>query len=124
MAMTAAVKDELSRLEVTKPCCRKAEMAALLRFGGALHLVEGRVVVEAELDTGVAARRLRKDVAEMFGHHVDVHVVAATAAEAESVVPERLRAAGRTFLGMTRTEPSLEDVFVSLVRREGGAVIG
>jgi cell division protein WhiA len=76
MAMTAAVKDELSRLEVTKPCCRKAEMAALLRFGGALHLVGGRVVVEAELDTGSAARRLRKDVAEMFGHHVDVAVVA------------------------------------------------
>ncbi|MFL6137879.1 MAG: DNA-binding protein WhiA [Frankiaceae bacterium] len=77
MAMTAAVKDELSRLEVTKPCCRKAEMAALLRFGGALHLVGGRVVVEAELDTGSAARRLRKDVAALFGHHVDVHVVAA-----------------------------------------------
>ena len=28
MAMTAAVKDELSRVEITKPCCRKAEVAA------------------------------------------------------------------------------------------------
>ena len=27
MAMTAAVKDELSRLTVTKPCCRKAEVS-------------------------------------------------------------------------------------------------
>ena len=52
MAMTSAVKDELSRLTVTKSCCRKAEMAALLRFAGGLHLVGGRVVVEAELDTG------------------------------------------------------------------------
>jgi DNA-binding protein WhiA len=77
MAMTAAVKDELSRLDVTKPCCRKAEMAALLRFGGALHIVAGRVVVEAELDAGSTARRLRKDVADVFGHSVDVHVVAA-----------------------------------------------
>jgi DNA-binding protein WhiA len=77
MAMTAAVKDELSRLDVTKPCCRKAEMASLLRFGGALHIVAGRVVVEAELDAGSTARRLRKDVAEVFGHAVDVHVVAA-----------------------------------------------
>src|SRR5664280_2320216 len=57
MAMTAGVKDELSRLPVTKPCCRRAEMAALLRFAGGLHLVSGRVVVEAELDTGSAARR-------------------------------------------------------------------
>ena len=29
MAMTAAVKDELSRLVVTKPCCRRSEVAAL-----------------------------------------------------------------------------------------------
>jgi len=62
MAMTAAVKDELSRLSVTKPCCRKAEMSALLRFAGGLHIVGGRVVVEAELDTGATARRLRREV--------------------------------------------------------------
>ena len=55
MAMTAQVKDELSRLDVTKPCCRKAEVAAMLRFAGGLHIVGGRIVVEAELDTG--ARR-------------------------------------------------------------------
>ena len=73
MAMTAAVKDELSRLSVTRPCCRKAEISALLRFAGGLHLVGGaeaggpsssrppsRIVVEAELDTGSTARRLRK----------------------------------------------------------------
>ena len=77
MAMTAVVKDELSRLPVTKPCCRRAEMAALLRFAGGLHLVSGRVVVEAELDTGSAARRLRREVAQVFGHSSDVHVLAA-----------------------------------------------
>ena len=77
MAMTAGVKDELSRLPVTKPCCRRAEMAALLRFAGGLHLVSGRVVVEAELDTGSAARRLRREVAQVFGHSSDVHVLAA-----------------------------------------------
>ena len=60
MAMTAAVKDELSRLVVTKPCCRRAEVAALLRFAGGLHIVGGRVVVEAEVDTGSVARRLRR----------------------------------------------------------------
>jgi DNA-binding protein WhiA len=76
MAMTAAVKDELSRLAVTKPCCRKAEMSALLRFAGGLHLVSGHLVVEAELDTGAAARRLRRDVAEVFGHATDITVLA------------------------------------------------
>ena len=76
MAMTAAVKDELSRLTVTKPCCRKAEMAALLRFAGGLHLVAGSIVVEADLDAGSSARRLRKEIAEVYGHASDVHVVA------------------------------------------------
>ncbi|MGH3390127.1 MAG: DNA-binding protein WhiA [Actinomadura sp.] len=76
MAMTGVVKDELSRLSVMKPCCRKAEVSTLLRFAGGLHLVSGRIVIEAELDTGSAARRLRKDIAEVFGHTSDVVVLA------------------------------------------------
>jgi len=44
MALTALVKDELSRLQVTKPCCRKAEVSATLRFAGGLHIVSGRIV--------------------------------------------------------------------------------
>ena len=76
MAMTAAVKDELARLAVTKPCCRKAEVSATLRFAGGLHIVSGRIVVEAELDTGAAARRLRREIAEVFGHPSEVAVLA------------------------------------------------
>jgi cell division protein WhiA len=78
MAMTASVKDELARLDVTKSCCRKAEVSALLRFGGGLHIVNGRIVVEAELDTGVAARRLRRNIAEVYGHESDIAVVSST----------------------------------------------
>jgi hypothetical protein len=59
--MTSEVKDELSRLPVTKSCCRKAEVSSLLRFGGGIHIVAGRIVVEADLDAGATARRLRKD---------------------------------------------------------------
>src|SRR3954462_15542987 len=76
MAMTGVVKDKLSRLSVMKPCCRKAEVSTLLRFAGGLHLVSGRIVIEAEIDTGSAARRLRKDIAEVFGHTSDVVVLA------------------------------------------------
>jgi DNA-binding protein WhiA len=76
MAMTAAVKDELARLTVTKPCCRKAEVTALLRLAGGLHIVAGRLVIEAELDAGATARRLRKDIQEVFGHTSDLSVLA------------------------------------------------
>jgi cell division protein WhiA len=76
MALTSLVKDELSRVTVLKPCCRKAEVSTILRFAGGLHLAAGRIVVEAELDTGAAARRLRKDIAEVFGHASDLVVLA------------------------------------------------
>src|ERR1035437_9953307 len=77
MAMTARVKDELSRLTVTKPCCRKAEVATTLRFAGGLHIVGGRIVVEAELDTAATARRLRKDISEVYGHSSEIVVLSA-----------------------------------------------
>ena len=76
MAMTATVKDELSRHEVTKVCCRKAEIASVIRFAGGLHIVGGRIVVEAELDTASAARRLRADLAEVYGHSSELMVLA------------------------------------------------
>lgn len=75
MALTQQLKDELATAQITKPCCRRAEVAATLRFAGGLHLVGGRIVIEAELDTGVAARRLRTAITDVFGHESDLVVV-------------------------------------------------
>ena len=77
MAMTASVKDELSRLSITKPCCRKAEVSSVLRFAGGLHLTSGKIMVEVELDTAQSARRLRKDIADIYGHESDLAVISA-----------------------------------------------
>ena len=57
MALTAKVKDELARVQVDKVSARKAEIATTLRFAGGLHIVAGRIVIEAELDTAASARR-------------------------------------------------------------------
>lgn len=75
MAMTAAVKDELSRVDVTKACCRKAEVSAILRFASGLHLVAGQIVIEADLDTGSTARRLKRDLFDVYGHEADIAMV-------------------------------------------------
>ncbi|GAB3997025.1 DNA-binding protein WhiA [Nocardioides marmoraquaticus] len=72
MAMTGQVKAELASTNVTKTCCRKAEVSSMLRFADALHLVGGGIVVEAELDTGAAARRLRRDISEVYGQQPEV----------------------------------------------------
>lgn len=75
MAMTASVKDELSRLSITKPCCRKAEVSAILRFAGGLHITSGKIMIEVELDTAQSARRLRKDISDVYGHESDLAVI-------------------------------------------------
>ncbi|HZE41705.1 MAG TPA: DNA-binding protein WhiA [Stackebrandtia sp.] len=75
--MTSSIKDELSRIDITKPCCRRAEMSALFRFSGGLHLVGGTLVVEAELDAGSVARRLRAAIADAYGYHSEMQVLTA-----------------------------------------------
>jgi len=60
--------------------------------------------------------------AAMFGRVLHVTVQDADAGEAS--VRRILGAAGRTVQDVHTIEPSLEDVFVSLVRAEGGAAVG
>jgi ABC-2 type transport system ATP-binding protein len=60
--------------------------------------------------------------ASMFGRAV--HVLVKDREQATRDVPEALAIAGRTCADLREVEPALEDVFVALVRREGGAVVG
>ncbi|WP_203566840.1 DNA-binding protein WhiA [Aestuariimicrobium ganziense] len=75
MAMTAQAKSELATVVVDKPCCRRSEVASMLRFGGGIHIVGGRIVIECELDTGIAARRLRTAITEVFGNESELLVI-------------------------------------------------
>lgn len=76
MALTAHVKDELARIEVTKSSTRVAELSAILRFAGGLHLISGRVVIEVEVDAASIARRIRKDLIEVLGIESELAVIA------------------------------------------------
>jgi ABC-2 type transport system ATP-binding protein len=60
--------------------------------------------------------------AAMFGRALHVTVEDADAAPA--LIRAALARAGRRVDAVDRIAPSLEDVFVSLVRAEGGAVVG
>ncbi len=75
MVMTAAVIEELSGLGHTRTCCRRAEVATLLRFAGAVHVVAGQVVISAEVDGAGVAGWLRKAIRETFGYPSDVRVL-------------------------------------------------
>ena len=77
MSLTVTVKDELARTRVDNAAQRRAEVASMLRFGGGLHIVQGRIVVEAELDHGATARRLHHELKDLFGMDPEVMVVQA-----------------------------------------------
>jgi DNA-binding protein WhiA len=46
-----------------------------LRFTGGLHLISGRIAIEVELDTAQLARRVRKDLGELFGIESDLAII-------------------------------------------------
>ena len=75
MALTGDLKDELARLDINKSAVRVAELSTILRFSGGLHLISGRVAVEVELDTAQIARRVRKDLTELFGIDSELAVI-------------------------------------------------
>jgi DNA-binding protein WhiA len=67
VSLTADVKAELITVRDPRPSVRIAETTALLRFSGGLHSIAGRVAVEAEVDSPHLARRVARDIAEIYG---------------------------------------------------------
>lgn len=101
MALTSDVKEELSHLEITKVNAKKAEVAALLRFSSAIHLVGGKVSIEAELDHAASARRLKSFILELYGHQSEVTVLAASGIRRSTRYILRVLSDGRTFAKQT-----------------------
>lgn len=61
MSFTAEVKDELSRIEPKRSCCLKAELAALVRIEGTLHISgPDRYRLEIATETAPVARAVIK----------------------------------------------------------------
>ena len=75
MSLTVAVKDELAHVDAQNAAQRRAEVASMLRFSGGLHIVSGKIVVEAELDHGGAVRRLHRELRDLFSMEPEVIVV-------------------------------------------------
>ncbi|MCL6423378.1 DNA-binding protein WhiA [Brachybacterium sp. JHP9] len=120
MALTTDAKEELARLEVTRPSARKAEAAAMLRFAGGLHLQGGRIVIEAELDSPAAARRLRAIIADVFGHPSEILVTAPSGIRRSTLYTVRVLGDG----GVLARQTGLLDARGRPVRGMPPAVVG
>jgi len=75
MSFTAEVKDELSRVEPSKLCCQKAELAALVRIEGTLHIAgPERFQLELATETAPVARKMVKLLHRLYGLKTEITV--------------------------------------------------
>ena len=101
MALTADVKEELLGVEAGKNTVRAAELATILRLAGGLHLISGRIAVEAELDSPALARHVRKALAELYGVRSEVSVTSAGGIRKNTVYTVRVLDGGETLARQT-----------------------
>lgn len=72
MALLDDVKSELASIESEQPQAKKAQSAAMIRFGGGLHIIQRHIVVEAQFDSFDAAKWLQNTIREVYGHDSDI----------------------------------------------------
>jgi DNA-binding protein WhiA len=75
VSFTAEVKDELSRIEPKRACCLKAELAALVRIEGTLHISgPERYRLEIATETAPVARAVIKLLHGVYGLKTELTV--------------------------------------------------
>ncbi|WP_434811587.1 DNA-binding protein WhiA [Microbacterium sp. bgisy189] len=101
MPLTADVKTELAAVRDPRPTARVAELTAVLRFAGGLHSIAGRVAVEAEVDSDVLARRVARDLMEIYGVRPELARVQASGGRAGGHFAVRVIDGGETLARQT-----------------------
>ena len=101
MPPTADVKTELAAVRDPRPTARVAELTAILRFSGGLHSIAGRVAVEAELESDLLARRVARDIMELYGVRPELHRVQASGGRTGGSFAVRVIDGGETLARQT-----------------------
>lgn len=80
-AFTRRVKSELARFGAPRACCRRAELAALLRSAGTFHILGatefggGRFALEVEVEDAGLARKVFTGLAAGFAAHAEIRIL-------------------------------------------------
>ncbi|MDH6180932.1 DNA-binding protein WhiA [Microbacteriaceae bacterium SG_E_30_P1] len=101
MGLTADVKEELAMVNTGKTTLRAAELATILRFSGGLHMISGRIAIESELDSERVAKRVRRDIAELYGVRAEGQLVPASGTRRTSHYLIRVIDGGETLARQT-----------------------
>lgn len=101
MTLTEEVKDELTATTSGKTTVRAAELATILRFSGGLHMISSRIAVESEIESEKLARRIRRDIGDLYGIRADISVAAASGNRAVPFYLVRVIEGGETLARQT-----------------------
>lgn len=127
MSFTAEVKDELSRVEPRRECCTKAQLAALVRIEGTLHIVgPERYRLEIATETAPVARNTIKLLHGVYGLKTELTVRRSVLHKTNNyliTVPTQPRlAAALSELGIVSESGFTIGIEPSLVRRDCCAI--
>lgn len=75
MSLTNDIKEELTKVAVSRQSSKAAEVSAMLRFAGEMQSVHGHLVIEANLDSLKVGQRLQEFIHSLYGTDVDLHTV-------------------------------------------------
>ncbi|MGL4522555.1 MAG: DNA-binding protein WhiA [Bacilli bacterium] len=73
MSFASETKKELTMLEV-KPCCRRAELSALIRMNGAISITNKQLLLTVQTENVAIARRMYTLIKAMFDVHIELLV--------------------------------------------------
>jgi DNA-binding protein WhiA len=80
-AFTRRVKAELARFGAPRECCRRAELASLLRSAGTFHILgarevgDARFALEVEVEDAGLARKVYTGLAAGFASHAEIRIL-------------------------------------------------
>lgn len=74
MSFSTITKNELARVMGSSSCCKKAELAALAKMDGALHITGGQISLDIRTCNAAVARKVFSLVKELFGISTEVLV--------------------------------------------------
>lgn len=112
-SLTDQVKEELTAVSVPRQSARAAEVAAILRFAGDLHITGDRVMYEIELESKSVANRLVTALDELYSIAASTHVAGPAASSKKGRVQVRITSGAKE---LTRR--------LGLVTRSGHPVVG
>ncbi|MGN7457837.1 DNA-binding protein WhiA [Paenibacillus pasadenensis] len=74
MSFAAQTKKELTLVENQDACCEQAELSALIRMNGSVHLSSRKVILDISTENAAIARRIYSLIKKLFDVHTELLV--------------------------------------------------